>query len=249
MSSSPLTPLGDSVPSNTPLPESPRTEIPPLDRLPPTIEQVTALGMQVQQLQTEVRELRAQLQAQHPTRPASPVPIADISATVQPKFPIATPEYYDGSADNTEEFLHECNLNFLSSSFTDRQKIIIAMGYMKKGRARSWAKKRTDELVKGKLKEDWELFQKAIKDAFGDADRAALARMKITDLKQGKSSVGDFITQFEEHEDVSGYDEVRLIEIFTNGLDPYILRAIYGFENPPTTLQGWKEKARSVYIN
>ena len=121
------------------------------------------------------------------------------------------------------------------------------MSYIKEGKAKTWL----DNLLQNgstvlDIFPSWIAFIRAFNTRFSDPLAEDSAKRLIRELKQGKGTVNDFISSFEEYELKTGYDENVLIEIFEEGLLQSIVTSIYRSDTMPTTLDGWKAKARQL---
>jgi hypothetical protein len=213
---------------------------------------LAALLVQVQQLNEIVRALQAQNEAlqdqldAQPAPPLAPPPVPVPAAEIK----IATPDPYDGSSDKTEHYLHQCEVYFLGSpALSEHQRVTFAISYMSKGRALSWAEQMMEEVTCPDFVANWGTFKNNVRMAFGDSDHAAMAHLKIKEVKQGRESTDDYVVCFKEYEGFTGFDDMALVEAFKEGLAPQILSCCYGLETVPTTLTAWKEKSRLFYRN
>ncbi len=77
-------------------------------------------------------------------------------------------------------------------------------------------------------------------------DRAATARLHIQDVKMGKGTAEEYIVSFQEHEILSKFGDVALVEAFKRGLNSSLLQRIYALPTMPTTLVEWKEWSRKL---
>jgi hypothetical protein len=168
----------------------------------------------------------------------------------KPKLPnIATPQPFDGSSTTTAlSFLNSCHLYFegRAPEFpTDFAKVYFAVSYLKDGKAKKWL----DNLLQDgqtivEIFPTWNSFVKAFRGRWDDPLAGDHARRLIKELQQGKGTVNDYISSFEEYEKKTGYDDLVLKEIFEAGLLSSILENIYRIDCMPTTLEGIKAKAR-----
>jgi hypothetical protein len=206
---------------------------------------LAALLVQVQQLTETVWALQDQLDAQ-PVPPLTPLPTPTPAAEIK----TAMPDPYDGSSDKTEHYLHQCNVYFLGSPvLSDHQHMTFVISYMIKGHALSWAEWMMEEVTCPNFVTNWGMFKNSVRMAFRDSNHAAMAHLKIKEVKQGRESVDDYIVHFEEFEGFTGFDDTALIEALKEGLAPQILSHCYGLETVPMTLTAWKEKSRLFYHN
>jgi hypothetical protein len=103
------------------------------------VEQLGQLQAAVDLLQQQNAALQAQLTAQAAPVPPAPVPVP-VAAAPPTDIKVAKPNIYDGSADHTEQFLHQCRLYFLGASdLTDLQRVTFVLSYMSKGHVLFWA--------------------------------------------------------------------------------------------------------------
>jgi hypothetical protein len=211
------------------------------------IEQLAQLQATIDLLQQQNAALQVQLAAQAAPAPPAPAPVP--VATAPPtNIKVTKPDVYDGSADCTEQFLHQCRLYFLSADdLTDLQRVTFTLSYMSKGRALSWAERKLEEVAAPGTEVVWGTFVALLHEAFGDSNRAVMACLKIKEVKQGKGTADDFVMRFEEYESFTGFDETALVDLFKDGLSPHILSCIYGLATMPTTLHEWKEKAQQFH--
>jgi hypothetical protein len=92
-------------------------------------ELLTRLQAVVKLLQQQNGDLQVQLTAQ--AAPVPPVPVSAPVATTPPtKIKVAKPNIYDGSADHTEQFLHQCRLYFHGAGdLTDLQRVTFTLSW------------------------------------------------------------------------------------------------------------------------
>jgi hypothetical protein len=115
-------------PTLLPVPE----QAPPPPAFDPTVLQAQLLQLTalVQTLQVQNVALQDQLGEQctatvQPSVPPGPIPLA------QPDIKVATRDVFDGSMDHTEEFLHCCEIYFLSiQGLMEVQKVTFTLLYM-----------------------------------------------------------------------------------------------------------------------
>src|ERR1700753_920474 len=171
--------------------------------------------------------------------------------TSKPKLPnLATPTPFDGTYSKAQSFLNSCTLYIdgRAAEFPDdAAKVYFAVSYIKEGKAKTWL----DNLLQNgstvlDIFPSWIAFIRAFNTRFSDPLAEDSAKRLIRELKQGKGTVNDFIFSFEEYELKTGYDENVLIEIFEEGLLQSIVTSIYRSDTMPTTLDGWKAKARQL---
>ncbi len=261
-----FTPLLDprdlQSPSNTPPPH-----FQPLQEMAnpaPTLGQLAAL---IATLRDDLTRVNADLEASRTREDAMAVTIAQLrdrtantvqgnttiveSQIVQATTKVSKPEVYSGKLEDTEKFLHQCDLFFTTLNYSDKEKITFALSYMKEGKALSFAQV---------FHEDWqsqtppyggtwtEFKQTSIRNMLGDSDRAATARLHIQDVKMGKGTAEEYIVSFQEHKILSKFGDVALVEAFKRGLNSSLLQRIYALPDHahnPCGMEGMVKKARS----
>jgi hypothetical protein len=130
---------------------------------------------------------------------------------------------------------------------SDKELIIVALSFMKKGQAATWAE---NYLETGNMKsQKYEDFIAALRDSFGDSNIALTAQIALDMLKQGSSSVIEYITTFEQHEGHSQLSEVALISVFKKGLNRPLLNKIHQVPDLPNTLKLLKSFAQRIDTN
>ena len=88
----------------------------------------------------------------------------------------------------------------------------------------------------GTLQEFWT----ALRESFATADAAGDARAQLRRLRQGKTSVDDYVNQFRILATKAGItDEAVLIDYFVEGLNRGITSKIFGQPVIPKTISGF----------
>jgi hypothetical protein len=91
---------------------------------------------------------------------------------------------------------------------------------------------------------EWPPFLRALVKKFSDPDPANMAITELEACKQGTCSVDDFVTEFDSIAADTGFNDEALIRYFQTGLHHSIFDRVWAMDTPPTTLEGWEEKAR-----
>jgi hypothetical protein len=193
---------------------------------------------QVQTLQSQNQELKKLLDDR--TTDSSNIRLAVKSAK---------PDEYDGNRDKLNHFINSLSLYIAMErkGLSSEELIIIALSFMKKGRAATWAE---NYLETGHMKtQSYEDFVTALRDSFGDSDIALTAQMTLESLRQGSGPVTEYITTFEQHEGHSQLGEVALIAAFKKGLNGPLLDKIHQVPDLPSTLKSWKSFAQRIDTN
>ena len=167
--------------------------------------------------------------------------------SLKPSFP---PDF-NGDRASGKAFLTSCRtyIRLCPEAFDDDDttKIVWAMSYMKSGRAGRWATREFEyEAKNGNLRFlDWPDFEEEFRKDFLplDAEAAAVNILETTSYFQGKRSVDDYLDQFKDLIEDSGYTDPKTIVVkFRRGLDRQISTALAGmaFGRPSDTKpQAW----------
>ena len=167
--------------------------------------------------------------------------------SLKPSFP---PDF-NGDRASGKAFLTSCRtyIRLCPEAFDDDDttKIVWAMSYMKSGRAGRWATREFEyEAKNGNLRFlDWPDFEEEFRKDFLplDAEAAAVNILETTSYFQGKRSVDDYLDQFKDLIEDSGYTDPKTIVVkFRHGLDRRISTALAGmaFGRPSDTKpQAW----------
>ena len=182
------------------------------------------------------------------------MPISDPANSADNSCKVAKPEVFDGTASKTDQFIHECELNFVArGGMTDSQKIVFALSFMKSGAALARAENYTAWWAGMGYQniDTWERFKhEEIRLAFGNINKQALAQMAIRKVKMDKGA-DKYITDFEVHQADTGFDGLSLIDHFKKGLNPHLRDKIMSLpiQFKPTTLGQWKAMARDYDLS
>jgi hypothetical protein len=193
---------------------------------------------QVQTLLAQNQELKRQIDERH----------AD-NSHLRTAVKSAKPDEYDGNRDKLNHFINSLSLYVAMERkrLSNEELIIVALSFMKKGRAATWAE---NYIETGNMKsQSYEDFIAALRDSFGDSDIALTSQLALDTLKQGNGSVIEYITTFEQHEGHSQLGEVALISAFKKGLNGPLLDKIHQVPDLPSTLKTWKSFAQRIDTN
>ena len=211
---------------------------------------IAALRTLVDTLRRDLDTARARITTlETAAPPGAPPPPPPAAAAPPVTIKMAKPDPFDGTIANTEKFLHQCQLFLAGGTYDNKQKITLALSYMTKGRALIWGELKIQELNAltppfGTV--TYAAFETQVRQAFGDSDRAATARLKIKTVKQGNASADDYIVDFDQYKDLTLYNNDALIQAFKEGLNQPLLSKIYALPAMPTTIQEWQQWASKL---
>jgi hypothetical protein len=197
------------------------------DTLNHIMQRLNELGA-VQQLQQIPQHAPAMPQpAPQPPQPP-PQPVA---APQRNRLKPAVPQDFDGDRKKGRAFLNSCTLymQLCANEFADDQaKIHWALTYMKSGRASAFANRviRSETRNPGVPRyASWDAFRTTFVTTFCPENEAtdAILRLESTSYFQGRRTVDQYIDEFEDLVDLSGYtDNIAIVIKFRRGLSPAI---------------------------
>jgi hypothetical protein len=165
---------------------------------------------------------------------------------------VGTPIHFDGSPNDASRWLHSV-IAYISINdriyTTDDKKIILALSFMSKGSAATWAEaayENAADLGFGK----WKDFQEDFKRTFVTKDVKATAIAKLSSLTQsGCGSLEKFNAEFRllAHRSTVN-SQGALIEWYLRALHPSISTQILRMDKTPETLEGWIAKAEHFNV-
>ncbi|KIJ08259.1 hypothetical protein PAXINDRAFT_28881, partial [Paxillus involutus ATCC 200175] len=166
---------------------------------------------------------------------------------------VGTPTHFDGNTNDSSRWLHSVMAYLVLNDRiynSDDKKIILALSFMSKGTAASWAEaayERADTLGSFGT---WEMFKEDFKKTFVTSDVKSASISKLSSLTQrGCGSLEKFNAEFRLLAHRSGVNsQGALIEWYTRGLNFAISEKIIGMEFTPTTLDKWIAKAEHFNV-
>ena len=172
-------------------------------------------------------------------RPPTPPPANSTpSAGRKPLLRPSAPADFDGDRTRGKTFLTSCRtyIRLCPGAFEDDDtKIIWALSYMKSGRAGRWAAREFEYEAKSESQNlrflDWVDFEREFRKDFTPLDEEATAInvLETAAYFQGRRSVDDYLDQFRDLIDDSGYTDPKTIVVkFRRGLDRRIANTLAG---------------------
>ena len=179
---------------------------------------------------------------------------------------------YDGKKnDDLANFFYHASLRFKAAGLdTDEKKVGFVLQHLQKP-ASSWAQPIVEKWTEDKLIQtsntangvttwdatsgawkDYNEFKNWLWDRSGKADRTKDAEAKLEAIKQGKGSVHDYITLFEDItlQLPSHYVEPLLRRVFMKGLRESVRVTLESYKDSSTwTLKEWKKNAIDLETN
>jgi hypothetical protein len=198
-----------------------------------------------------------------PPPPKPPTPTAashSQSPTVQGRLKPSPPTDFDGNRAKGRAFMNQCELYFTlrPSDFpNDETKVNWVLSFMKSGRAATFADRVISyEARRGMpMYDEWSDFKDDFEGRFCPRNESANAinRLETELYFQGRRDVDEYLDEFEELINKSGYTDPRAHVIkFRRGLNPKIQNQIAeSREDRPADDQpkGWYEAARRLDQN
>ena len=157
-----------------------------------------------------------------PNTPLSPISIFNTPSTgrKRPVLKASVPGDFTGDRTKGKAFLSSCQtyMRLCSEAFPDDTTWIIwALSFMKSDRAYRWAQRALDfEVRVGALQFlDWADFEKEFRKDFTplNAEAMAVNTLEGTSYFQGKRSVDDYLDQFRDLVEDSGYTDKKTLVV------------------------------------
>ncbi|KDQ58885.1 hypothetical protein JAAARDRAFT_127384, partial [Jaapia argillacea MUCL 33604] len=178
-----------------------------------------------------------------PPPPPGPSSINTMSSATNKGPKLTPPSVFTSDCRRTDKFVQEVKLNIganLDDFKNEWAKIAYTLSFMKEGTASSWAMKYIEDYEKlaspstkaDRSKDSWDEFI-----AWRDHKDAN------PKLQQGRSSVDDYITKFEDLARYTEFNDAALLEYFKKGLNWDILHAIIHLPTPPSNYTNFKTTA------
>jgi hypothetical protein len=168
---------------------------------------------------------------------------------------INKPTPFDGDRKKTETFLQECRVYLHINRgvyTTDEDKIIFILSFMNSKEALRWKQTYLRSILThdGNMNfPDIHTFIGLLENYFQPTNLGQDAAHQLNLLKQGKKTAEEVLTEFRLLSSQAGYavetatDHLHLIERVQRVLNASLVRKIRLMESPPTTIDGWVEKA------
>ena len=203
-----------------------------------------------------------------PTEPVGPItmtsymnPAPQNSAHLK-EYGLNKPMPFSGDRMKIKVFLQEC-LVYIDMNkeiyMTDRLKIGFVLSYVNEKEVRDWQElylKSIEDPVTGKLVyPTFGTFLTEVRKAFQSADWVQDALCKLEDLKQGKKTVEQIVTEFKQLIGQAGLttrstsDNIHLIGLFRKALNYSLAHKIMFGEVIPRTIDDWFKKAIQFNTN
>ncbi|KIJ05135.1 hypothetical protein PAXINDRAFT_93852 [Paxillus involutus ATCC 200175] len=166
---------------------------------------------------------------------------------------VGTPVHFDGSPNDASRWLHSV-IAYISINdriyTSDNKKIILALSFMSKGSAATWAEAAYENAAELENFGTWANFQEDFKRTFVTKDVKATAIAKLSSLTQsGCGSLEKFNAEFRLLAHRSSVNsQGALIEWYLRALHPSISTQILRMDKTPETLEGWIAKAEHFNV-
>jgi hypothetical protein len=166
---------------------------------------------------------------------------------------VGTPIHFDGSPNDASRWLHSV-IAYISINdriyTSDDKKIILALSFMSKGSAATWAEAAYENAAELESFGTWKNFQEDFKRTFVTKDVKATAIAKLSSLTQsGCGSLEKFNAEFRllAHRSTVN-SQGALIEWYLRALHPSISTQILRMDKTPESLEGWIAKAEHFNV-
>ena len=195
-----------------------------------------------------------------PADPVEPMtsflnPVPQTGASTK-EYGLNKPTPFSGDRTKVKAFLQEC-LVYIDINediyVTDKLKIGFVLSYMNEKEARDWRELYLENLedpVTGRLVyPTFGAFLTEVRKAFRSADRIQDALCKLENLRQGKKTAEQVVTEFKQLIGQAGLttrstsDNIHLISLFRKALNLPLAHKIMFGKTIPQTIDDWFEKA------
>lgn len=168
---------------------------------------------------------------------------------------ICRPTPFDGDRKKIENFVQECRMYLQINKgiyTTDEDKIIFMLSYMNEKEALRWKQTYLRSITNNEGDLEFptiRTFVDLLASYFQPANLAQDAIHKLNMLKQGKKNAEEVVTEFRLLCSQAGFssetttDHLHLIERLQRVLNASLIKKIMLLEKPPTTIDGWVDKA------
>jgi hypothetical protein len=168
---------------------------------------------------------------------------------------INRPTTFHGDRSKVNSFVQECKLYLAINDqiyVSDAAKIAFVLSHMVDKEALQWKEQYITSITNAAdqiVFPTYLVFITALKEAFKPVDQTADAMHKLNLIKQGSRPVEELVTEFRLLVGQAGIgdsttsDNIHLIGLFRNALNPALAKRILFGETVPTTIKGWYDKA------
>jgi hypothetical protein len=174
---------------------------------------------------------------------------------------INKPTPFTGDRKKVETFIQECRmyLRINKDIYTDDEdKIAFLLSFMNEKEALRWKQTFLRYITNDEgdmIFPSFKDFVQELLSYFQPANTTQEAAHQMALLKQGNKTAEEIITEFRLLTSLAGYsitstsDHLHLIEKLRNVLNPSLVKKVMLLDNPPTTIDGWVQKAIAIDSN
>ena len=175
--------------------------------------------------------------------------------TVTSIYPVAKPEFFDGTREKLEDWLMKLDLFFMfqGERIPEDKRVTFVASFMK-DRAFTWVKpfirRYHGEGESGDIDpwiEDFDLFKEQIRQVFGVHNEPTIARREIQRIRQ-TTSTADYAAKFQEVATFTGWDDNALMTMFRQGLKPKVKEELMRTAATTDTFDALVNEAISIDI-
>ena len=170
-----------------------------------------------------------------------------ISATQKTQeLKLGQPPAFDGTPEKARGWFNNIQLYLLVNKEIyndDDRKIAYALSFMREGSAALWALTETEATLKRNPPNfrTWQNFLNKFSASFilENTKDQAIAWMTTTKVDK-KTPLMDYISQFKNNAALSEIsNEDVLINFYSRGIPPFLMKRIYGMDTVPNTIEKW----------
>ena len=173
--------------------------------------------------------------------------VSTISATQKPQeLKLGQPPAFDGSPEKARGWFNNVQLYLLVNKDVyndDDRKIAYALSFMREGSAALWSLTETEAALKRNPPNfgTWQDFINKFSASFilENTKDQAIAWMTTAKVDK-KTPLMDYISQFKNNAALSEIsNEDVLINFYSRGIPPFLMKKIYGMDTVPNTIEKW----------
>ena len=183
-----------------------------------------------------------------PTPPASPPEprsvrpsVVDVSSPSSQESLYVLPDKFDGDRATLSAFLHQLDLLFKNAArrFPDDSAKVALVGQLLRGPASQWLANLMDNQPEfAAVRDNYRKFRALLQHTFGDATQSTTAAVRLVQLRQGRSTVANFTTDFRSAAALlPEWPDVVLMTLYNIGLAPEIGDMLLQFPPPASLLE------------
>jgi len=185
-------------------------------------------------------------------RPTPPDDSDDEDSGPRPRsFKPAKPDHYYGDRNKFDDWVNQMDMYLMFNPVQATLKTVFASTYLR-GSAQNWIKPHLKVYLDSQgtqdptgMFRDYTTFKVKLKEIFGSSNEVTQAIRVIQHLKQ-RTSASEYAAKFEEHSQVTGWDQQALMTMFRRGLKDSVKDQLMNHGGTLDTLKDLTEAAIEI---